>query len=94
MLTSLVVQPRQRGIGVLAPGCERLAHDLDVPFVAISTARWLEVAHPLGDLGGRGWVGHKADAYRLHPSKVPTALARKHGSLGGHPNIGQDRAAA
>ena len=77
VLASLVLQPPQRGVDVLGTGGERLAHDLDVPGVAILAVRRVEVAHPARDLGGRGRVGHKADVDRLHASNLPTAPAQK-----------------
>ena len=76
MLSSLVPQPSQRGVDVLAPHRERLTHDLYVPRAATLVARRAESAHPACNLGGRGRVSHQADVDRLHLSRLPTALAK------------------
>ena len=81
VLSSLVPQPRHRGVDVIGTDGERLAHDLDVPSVTTTlAARRVEVAHPARDLGGRGRVGHKTDVDWLHPFLVPTALVQTHRS--------------
>ena len=78
VLTSLVPQPIHRGVDVFTTGGERLAHDLDVPRVAILTAWWVEVADLARNRSGRGWVSHQADADRLHSGLLPTTTAPKH----------------
>ena len=76
VLARLVPQPIHRGLDVLAPGGERLAHDLDVPRRVLAVRR-VEVADLARDRGGCGWVSHQADTDRLHFGTLPPSTAPK-----------------